>query len=71
MQENPLRASGPEVQVKIREAGVSHGEVTRRNFVRAPKGIRLIDFDGASRHECPPVQHVPRDAVSAERTGVG
>ncbi len=29
MQENPLRASGPEVQVKIREAGVSHGEVAR------------------------------------------
>ncbi|KAF8332334.1 uncharacterized protein EI90DRAFT_848103 [Cantharellus anzutake] len=49
----PERRTLYELQVKLHEAGVSHGDVARRNFVKSSKGIRLIDFDRASFHKCP------------------
>lgn len=55
--------------MKLHEAGVTHGDVARRNFVRGPKGIRLIDFDRASHHVCPRSSvavPVPRDVVSGQ-----
>ncbi|KAF9512587.1 hypothetical protein BS47DRAFT_1394044 [Hydnum rufescens UP504] len=52
-----------EHQIQIHRTGVSHGDVARRNFVKGPNGIRLIDFDRGMRHECPRfIDNHPADA---------
>ncbi|KZS95505.1 hypothetical protein SISNIDRAFT_350914 [Sistotremastrum niveocremeum HHB9708] len=42
-----------EHQRRLHQAGVSHGDFARRNFVKGAGGIRMIDFDKAELHECP------------------
>lgn len=50
----PTRQTLYNHQVLLHKAGVSHGDVARRNFTKNAIGeIRLIDFDRGALHACP------------------
>lgn len=50
----------------LHRAGVLHGDVAYRNFVKGPRGIRLIDFDHARAHSACPYYKTVRQALTLE-----
>ncbi|KDQ18721.1 hypothetical protein BOTBODRAFT_29094 [Botryobasidium botryosum FD-172 SS1] len=52
------------LQAKLHAAGLSHGDFARRNFVKGPHGIRLIDFDRARIHDACPGYSPPNIAIA-------
>lgn len=48
-------------EILLHRAGISHGDVASRNFVKGPRGIRLIDFDRSKPHSVCPVYEVYPD----------
>ena len=50
----------------LHRAGVLHGDVAYRNFVKGSQGIRLIDFDRARAHSACPYYETERRTLTLE-----